>query len=161
MLIFQTSVLNPALKLSYAKEHRWEEHIVDKLEQQVKNSWRTFYKPQLDLHLSSHRAAISSGIDADGSEELQTHTFKHLKRQHLEEKDELEVYLSMPTVEMSADAFWRQYVLKPNSTERSSQFPNLSLMAKDYLSIPATSASVERLFSAAKLVITDKRGGLL
>jgi hypothetical protein len=33
-------------------------------------------------------------------------------------------------------------------------------MARDYLAIPATSASSERLFSSGKLLITDNRNSL-
>lgn len=40
------------------------------------------------------------------------------------------------------------------------KYPQLSKMAVDYLSIPATSASVERLFSAGKNMVTDKRNRL-
>ena len=36
-------------------------------------------------------------------------------------------------------------------------YPTLSRMARDYLAIPATSASSERLFSSGKLLITDNR----
>ncbi|CAJ0830756.1 12504_t:CDS:2 [Entrophospora sp. SA101] len=37
------------------------------------------------------------------------------------------------------------------------QFPHLACIARDYLSIPATSTSSERLFSSSKNMITDKR----
>ena len=39
----------------------------------------------------------------------------------------------------------------------SVKYPNLSRMARDYLTIPGTSASSERLFSSGKELITDKR----
>ena len=37
------------------------------------------------------------------------------------------------------------------------RFPNLCRLARDFLSIPVMSADVERLFSAAKLTVTDLR----
>lgn len=44
--------------------------------------------------------------------------------------------------------------------EQQRDFPNLSRMALDVLSVPAMSASVERLFSSAKLTVTDSRNSL-
>jgi hypothetical protein len=41
-----------------------------------------------------------------------------------------------------------------------SQFPHLSKMACDYLSIPATSVSSEQCFSISKNLITDNRNRL-
>ena len=37
------------------------------------------------------------------------------------------------------------------------EFPNLSIMARQYLGVPATSASAERLFSIAGRVYDDLR----
>ena len=37
------------------------------------------------------------------------------------------------------------------------QFPNLEVMARQYLGCPATSATVERLFSKAGVAFSDKR----
>jgi hypothetical protein len=42
-------------------------------------------------------------------------------------------------------------------TTQRKVYPNLSRMALDLLSIPATSAEVERLFSSCKITITDRR----
>ena len=39
-------------------------------------------------------------------------------------------------------------------------YPDLSRMARDYLGIPATSASSERLFSSGSNLITNKRNNL-
>ena len=39
-------------------------------------------------------------------------------------------------------------------------YPNLSRMARDYLAIPGTSTSSERLFSSGKILITDNRNCL-
>jgi hypothetical protein len=39
-------------------------------------------------------------------------------------------------------------------------YPKLALMARDYLAIPATSASSERLFSSSKNLITNNRNSL-
>ena len=39
-------------------------------------------------------------------------------------------------------------------------FPNLSRMARDYLAVPETEASVEREFSSGKRFITEERGSM-
>ena len=61
----------------------------------------------------------------------------------------------MPILPEVRDArrWWMQ------DTQRS-MFPNLSKMAIDILSIPAMSVEPERLFSGAKLTITDLRNRL-
>ena len=44
--------------------------------------------------------------------------------------------------------------------EQQRDYPNLSKMALDILSIPAMSASVERLFSSANITVSDRRNRL-
>ena len=42
----------------------------------------------------------------------------------------------------------------------SDEYPTLARIARDYLAIPATSASVERVFSGGTHLVTDRRGSL-
>jgi hAT family C-terminal dimerisation region len=44
--------------------------------------------------------------------------------------------------------------------EQKRDYPNLSQMALDILSIPAMSASIERLFSSANITVSDRRNHL-
>jgi len=44
--------------------------------------------------------------------------------------------------------------------EQQRDYPNLSRMALDMLSIPAMSASIERLFSSANITVSDRRNRL-
>ena len=68
-------------------------------------------------------------------------------------RDELAEYLALDDIKASkkehdvAD-WWRS---------NSAKFPNLEVMARQYLGCPATSATVERLFSAVGHAYDDKR----
>jgi len=63
------------------------------------------------------------------------------------------VYLSTPPVQTEQpETFW--------SSQLSDEFPTLRRLATKYLSIPATSASVERLFSTAGAIIRARRNRL-
>ncbi|KAL1515602.1 hypothetical protein AB1Y20_002221 [Prymnesium parvum] len=65
-------------------------------------------------------------------------------------KNEAELYLELPAVPMKTQIlkWW---------PEHEKEFPQLSLMARQYLGCPATSASAERLFSVAGRVYGDLR----
>jgi len=66
--------------------------------------------------------------------------------------DELAAYLALPqiayTTEWDALEWWEK---------NAKRFPNLSVMARQYLSCPATSASVERPFSVVGNNFSKKR----
>ena len=67
-------------------------------------------------------------------------------------KAELEAYLELPQMKFKTDwgvnDWWR---------ENKDKFPNLEVMARQYLGCPSTSASVERLFSAVGIAFSAKR----
>ena len=66
-------------------------------------------------------------------------------------KNELELYALLKSIddfEQDSLQWWRQH---------SSSLPILSRVARRYLNIPATSASSERIFSSAGLLVTKKR----
>lgn len=66
--------------------------------------------------------------------------------------DELTEYLALPQIEFDAIAdpleWWK---------EHAKRYPNLSIMARQYLACPATSATVERLFSKVGIAYAKKR----
>jgi hypothetical protein len=70
-------------------------------------------------------------------------------------QDEYKSYCQAPLVSDNVDArrWWFE------ETQQKT-YPSLSRMALDLLSIPAMSASPERLFSAASLTITNRRNRL-
>lgn len=68
--------------------------------------------------------------------------------------DEYEVYCREPVLMVSDPLKWWL-----ESAQRR-RFPNLSMMAIDILSIAPMSTETERLFSKAKLTVTDQRGSM-
>ena len=66
--------------------------------------------------------------------------------------DELEAYLALPQIkfktESDATAWWQ---------EHEQEFPNVAVMARQYLGCPASSAAVERLFSQVGIAFSAKR----
>jgi hypothetical protein len=75
------------------------------------------------------------------------------KRRNVEYVDEIQTYLALSLLDEKANPleWWKI---------NESQFPHLSQMARDYLSIPATSVPSEQSFSVGKNLITDKRNCL-
>ena len=67
---------------------------------------------------------------------------------------ELNAYMRVQQVVNDTDPlmWWKQH---------QQEFPRLSRMVRQYLSVPASSASPERLFSSVGLVKSDLRGRLL
>lgn len=76
------------------------------------------------------------------------------KKRHIEHVDELQVYLTLPTIDgqIKPLEWWKINEL---------QYPNLARMARDYLAIPATSVPSEQCFSISKNLITNNRNRLL
>lgn len=74
------------------------------------------------------------------------------KKGVVQDQDEYTKYLLAPTLPEVTDE--RSWWLEP--TQRES-YPAFSTMALDVLSIPVMSAEPERLFSGAKITITDRR----
>ena len=92
------------------------------------------------------RKTSAAGFFADSDEE------ESEGEETVAEKDELAEYLALPQIkyktEEDAAVWWR---------ENKSKFPNVEVMARQYLGCPASSASVERLFSQVGIAFTAKR----
>jgi len=154
-----TSDLNPRLKDAYAHATGWEEAEIEEMKATVRKVWELYYKPSTAA--AATLVGNISGDISDDSDDLRTHAYGYFKKQRLEDtRDELETYGSTPPVDMDPKKFWLQYYVKPGADPNSSLFPNLAQMARDFLSKPASSAGVERLFSRAKAVISDKQAAM-
>jgi len=86
----------------------------------------------------------------------QTHFFHSMFSHSMSdsmELNEVDKYLGMPCENPSVDplGYWKTH---------SKEFPNLSAVAKDILSIPGSSVSVERIFNCGRDVIGLRRHSL-
>ncbi|KID59208.1 Ribonuclease H-like protein, partial [Metarhizium hybridum] len=147
------TVLNPSLKWAYM-ERTWEDKLewIEKAKERVGQLWRETYK-------STSSCPI---LRPSPPQDCTTKRLNGYKMWMKEQKstifnkddDEYEVYCREPVMTVSDPLKWW---LEPAQRRR---FPNLSLMAIDILSIPPMSTETERLFSKAKLTVTDVRGSM-
>jgi hypothetical protein len=137
-------VLHPSHKWHYVHEN-WKQDWVDSAKTMVDSFWEE-YKP------------VGPPIPLSIAPLSTTNEFLDWRNKHLQPvlfTDEYERYCRSERVYgfTSALAWWQEET-------QQKHYPNLSKMAVDILSIPAMSAEPERLFSGAKITITDRRNRL-
>ena len=145
-------VLHPGQKWSYFEEN-WSHHpewITD-AKDKVQKFWEASYKSK---ESAPRREPSVSSSDAP---ELRN-TFRAWEKARKRARipgDEYARYCAAEVVDDVADSrdWWQEQTQQLN-------YPNLSIMALDILSIPAMAAEPERLFSGAKISITDRRNRL-
>lgn len=150
------TVFNPSLKWAYM-EKTWEDKTewVDRANARVGQLWRETYK-------STESTACCPALRSESTQEPTPKRPNGYKMWMSEQKatifnmddDEYEVYCREPVIMVSDPLKWWL-----ESAQRR-RFPNLSLMAIDILSIAPMSTETERLFSKAKLSVTDQRGSM-
>jgi hypothetical protein len=139
-------VLSPQWKWEYI-DNNWPQEWRSACRQQMLDFWTTEYK-------STAVAVPTQG--SESANRIQNSFLKwHQGKKGTSDQDEYSKYLLAPVIPEAIDP--RAWWLEP--TQRKT-FPNLSIMALDVLSIPAMSAEPERLFSGAKITITDRRNRL-
>jgi hypothetical protein len=151
-------VLDPAQKWSYFEEQWRESHPkwIGIWKEKVDEFWRDMYTPKTMPITSPSSSQESTPTSKKGP--INTY-IEHLKqkrkaRQHL---DELVHYLSTPSINQNENHDPCKWWLKE---AQQLQYPNLSKMALDILSIPAMSAEPERVFSGSKITISNRRCSL-
>jgi hypothetical protein len=141
-------VLCPRWKWEYFQQ-LWPIDWVNEARQKMKIFWETHYKSTSFIVPGSHSKSIfESTVNQFEAWMKQRQTF-------IMDVDEYERYIAQPVLPDITDArtWWME------GWQRKI-YPNLSMMAIDLLSIPAMSAEPERLFSGAKITITDRRNRL-
>jgi hAT family C-terminal dimerisation region len=105
------------------------------------------YNSRYALH---GRKIILSG--RNGAEE-EASIQRAMKKRACVATDEVTLYAQGVVAHVSSDplAWWKTH---------AAEFPGLARMSLDMLTIPASTANVERVFSQAKLIVTDARSVL-
>jgi hypothetical protein len=137
-------VLHPSHKWHYIQEN-WKGEWIEPSKKLIETLWNEYKPVEPPLPLCEVPSTT-------------TNEFLNWRNKHLQPSitmDEYERYCNSERVYgfTSALAWWLE------ETQQKT-FPSLSKMAVDILSIPAMSAEPERLFSGAKITITDRRNRL-
>ncbi|KAG6813331.1 hypothetical protein H0H92_012144 [Tricholoma furcatifolium] len=116
-------VLHPKLKTKYFQQNSWSKQWVQMALNIIHKEWGCYKAKDTGV-------APSSSLLAN-----LTDNFRDIPMQDIDNLDELDIYLSQPLERVSdPPCWWYDY---------RAAFPQLSRMAFDYLSIPATSTAVE------------------
>ncbi len=140
-------VLSPQWKWDYI-DNNWPEDWRAACRKQMLDFWTKEYK-------STAITVPTQASDPANQVKNSFHRWTQQKKGTSLDQDEYTKYLLAPIVPEVTDP--RSWWLEP--TQKKS-YPALSIMALDVLSIPAMSAEPERLFSGAKISITDRRNRL-
>ena len=148
-----TSLLDPRTKsLSFCDDKHfptsWQREGHGFLAMQFKSFYSEIHDTEVDLphqDASVHQpSALSDLLGGSTSMDVDVDSVE----------SELNAYTRVQQVPLDTDPlmWWKQHV---------QEFPRLARMTRQHLSVPATSASPERLFSSVGLVKSDLRGSLL
>jgi hypothetical protein len=142
-LLTSFKVLHPGLKLEYFRQHEWEEDWIGAAEDLLRQEYSLRYED---------KEVTTPGDDARQTIATSVADFGNISVAQPSKVTELDRYLRDP-VENTADPliWWVKNRLA---------YPKLSRMALDYLSVPATSTTVERVFSLGRRLLPFTRCGL-
>lgn len=149
MLPFISTFLNPACKLNYFNEY-YDATDSRAIRQEIVKYFDEKYVP-VTATASARKRKIVQEPNAEPEDELYKHMFKRSKVEKV--SSEIQKYIGLPLSNAKVDPiqFWKSQV---------DEFPNLSLMAKDFLPLQCGSVSLERDFSGAVDLITPTRCAL-
>ncbi|PIL36561.1 hypothetical protein GSI_00250 [Ganoderma sinense ZZ0214-1] len=160
-------ILHPRHKTEYFHKLRWSESWRRTAIKLVTDEYRSSYENRVPKdNASSAKDTGSAGATGVGpgrakgkakatvedDEKNIFDTLDTLTSKVPDVRDELKRYLSTDVEPVSDALQWWN--------DRRATFPNLSRMALDYLTIPATSIEVERIFSRGRLLLTHVRNRL-
>jgi hAT family C-terminal dimerisation region/BED zinc finger len=131
---------DPRLRGYYWLDAKYENDWIEKAKSQV----REVYTAKYALH--SHTVTQLSGDRVEKGDSVQ----RAMRKRTHSNMNELSLYEDGYPAPIGADplAWWKLH---------ETEFPGIARMSLDMLAIPATTANVERVFSKAKLILTDGR----
>ncbi|CDO75086.1 hypothetical protein BN946_scf185010.g11 [Trametes cinnabarina] len=153
-------VLHPRYKLRYFKDHTWDQDWIDEAREITYNIYTSRYATQVmqeeaDDGCDGEDEARGEGRKASKACINLFASFDDFAAEDATLTSELDRYLQEPCERLkhtdNALNWWH---------DRRGIYPCLSRMAADYLSIPATSVDVERVFSKGRLLLSHLRNGM-
>ncbi|KAJ2920816.1 hypothetical protein H1R20_g16278, partial [Candolleomyces eurysporus] len=153
-------VLHPSHKLRYFKKAGWDKDWIMTAEDIVRDEFKCVYA-EFKLQSQASRIATlrkptkhtSSLSDSDNDMGAPLSSENPSSSDKEEMLSELNRYLKSKTVKnIEAPLAWWY--------ENQGSYPRLWRMARDYLTIPATSVAIERVFSKGQLIISHIRNQL-
>lgn len=134
--------LNPGLKINYYKEHAYSRIEIKEIQKVICQLYEKEYKTDCNND--------AAGEEQDSEDEFYSHMFKRTVNR---QPKEFQKYLQHPLSNSQVNIldYWRS---------QATEFPGLSRMARDYLSVQSGSVAVERDFSGGADLVTPKRCSL-
>lgn len=141
-LPYIATILNPALKLNYFKEHKYSQATINNINETVSDYFSENYETSSDT--------------TENAEELEDELYAHIYKRSTKEtvSKELERYLSLPLSPAKVTdtlAYWKAM---------EGELPCMSKMARDVFGVQTASVAVERDNSAGADVVTSSRCSL-
>jgi hypothetical protein len=136
-------VLHPGMKLEYFRNQKWEGEWIEEAETLVREEYVVNYEKINESNTQKNSIA---------KDDTEFTSFGNLSVTTCPRASEIQEYLSHVVENVKDPLKWwvdNKYV-----------YPNLHRMALDYLSVPATSTSVERVFSQGRHLLPFTRNSL-
>jgi len=159
IVYFVGTLLNPCYKATFLRAHL-DHYAYESTIEDV----RTMFNQRYNISGADNLMAASpEPPNSQSVDDIYARIQKDLPGNDVTVSDELESYLMsdrvVPPKDCTHGKAAARWVLKWWH-EHSNQYPNMSKMAKDYLAVPGTSVSVERLFSGGRDTLGIRRMSL-
>jgi hypothetical protein len=143
-------VLHPGIKLEYFRNQKWEDEWIDEAECLVREEYAAKYETVAEELTEESNDMLKKNLSMKINDGFAS--FGNLSVTTSPRPNEIQEYLSHAVENVKDPLKWW--------VENKYVYPKLYRMALDYLSIPATSTSVERVFSQGCHLLPFSRNSL-